>query len=122
ETVDDVVRQALFRAEGREVFVAQTIQPAARTDPEIAFAVASDRPHLVIGEPVLRSIVRERTVFPTMKTAAIRSDPHRAIDILEQRNDFIAGQAVLRRKDGREFAVMEATQSAVGADEQIAVA
>src|SRR6202008_1528199 len=33
EAVDDVVRQAGGCAEGRELPVAQTIQPAARTDP-----------------------------------------------------------------------------------------
>jgi hypothetical protein len=42
QTVDDVVRQAFLCSECREVAVAQAIQPAARPDPEIAFAIAND--------------------------------------------------------------------------------
>jgi len=93
----NVANLLLVRAEGRQLPVAEAIQPAgARPDPEAALAVLEERRHVVVREPVLRREGVDAPVAEAVQAARERPDPDVAASVLEDRGDLVARQAVLR--------------------------
>ena len=107
-------RMTLIRFDGEavgsgvvlECAILQPAEPSSRADPQRLFAILVHGVHDVAGQSVNRLEAGELAVFESYETAALRTDPDRAIPSRQYRQSSIVGQTVLARVGG-EPAVLE---------------